>query len=445
MKRYLIPVFFLIFQLAAGQDRIAKIDDYVSSYVKSGDFSGCILISTIDGIFYKTCFGNANDSEGTLNEENTKFLIGSISKQFTAAAILLLEEDGLIDIRNNISEFFPNIPIAEKITIHQLLTHSSGVTDIFNIKGLKDLTREDLNIRGLSEMILMKELNFEPGSGYGYSNGGYAILAHIIESVSQLSYGEFMQKRIFTPLEMNHSGHSGTLVSIPDLATGYDPIDYDRRVKATLIDTEFLKGSGSLYSSIDDLLIWINSLKSESLLSPISYEKFFKNYGSNYGYGISLYSTMDRSVFGHDGRISGYIADYLHYKDEDVSIIILGNIQTGTADFFRRDLAAIFFDKPYNTRVKTAKPALGSPIDISLLEGVYAFGPNFKVYIDYIDNRIMARANQGAYSELVPLTDSRFFSRTLYSFIEFTMDESGEVKTMIWTNNEGNSFEGVKE
>ncbi|NNK87537.1 MAG: beta-lactamase family protein [Flavobacteriaceae bacterium] len=445
MKSYLIPFFLLILQVAFGQDQTAKINDYVSSYVKSGDFSGCILITAADDILYKNCFGNANDSTGTLNKESTKFLIGSISKQFTAAAILLLEEDGLINVQNNISEYFPNIPIAEKITIHQLLTHSSGVTDIFNIKGLKDLKREDLNIGGLSKIILREELNFEPGSGYSYSNGGYAILAYIIEAVSKLSYGEFMKQRIFEPLEMNHTGHANVLESIEDRAIGYDPIGYDRRMKATLLDTEFLKGSGSLYSTNNDLNIWIQSLKFKSFLSPVSYDKFFKNHGANYGYGVSLYSTMDRDVFGHDGRISGYIADYLHYKEDDISIIILGNIQTGTADFFRRDLAAIIFEKPYSTRVKTAQPALQSPIDVSLLEGVYAFGPNFKVYIDYFDKRIMARANQGAYSELVPLTDSRFFSRTLYSFIAFRMDESGKVEKMIWTNNDGNAFEGIKE
>ena len=444
MKNWVIIGLMTVISSAFSQNLTNRIDDYITSYSVAGDFSGCVLVSKEDNIIYRECFGYADDLNEIENTEDSKFLIGSISKQFTAAAILILEQDGLVQLEQNISEFFPSHPIAEEITLHHLLTHTSGLTDIFNIPGL-DNANNNWTLKKLAHLILDTEPDFEPGSNYSYSNGGYAILAHIIEKVSEMSYGDFLKQYVLDPLGMSQTGHPSSLDAVSSLAIGYDPIDFDNRIPTTLIEIELLKGSGSLYSTVKDLNTWINSLKSRSLLESRSYEKFFKNHGSNYGYGISVYKSMDRSVFGHDGRISGYIADYLHYEEDDISIIILGNIQTGVADFFRRDIAAIVFNKPYSNKVNNISPASESPIDIPLIEGVYSFGPNFKVYIDYTDNRIMAKANEGAYSELVPLTDDRFFNRTLYSFITFERNESGSVVKMIWTNNDGNSFEGKKE
>ncbi len=444
--RYLtLLLCFLVINPIISQNTNEKIDAYISTYVRTGDFSGCVLISESDEISYKNCFGTANDVLRSKNTFTSKFLIGSISKQFTAAAILILEQKGLIQVEKNISEFFPDHPIASKITIHQLLTHTSGATDIFNIKGIYDEVAETWTIGRLSDLILKSDLDFEPGNGYSYSNGGYAILAHIIEKTSKMDYGAFLKKYLFDPLGMNNSGHSNRIDEIQDLSVGYDPIDFDKRIKTKLMNIELLKGSGSLYSTVDDLNLWINSLRSRSFLNADSYKKLLKNHGANYGYGISIYTSKDRKVFGHDGRINGYIADYLHYIEDNTSILILGNIQTGIADFFRQDIAAILFDESYSSRAKTSKPASKSPIDVSLIEGVYAFGPNFKVYVDYIDNRIMARANEGAYSELVALIDGRYFSRTLYSFIEFKINTKGQISKMLWTNNDGNSFEGTKE
>ena len=223
------------------------------------------------------------------------------------------------------------------------------------------------------------------------------------------------------------------------LALVLDRLNHDK------LDPELLKGSGSLYSTVNDLHIWINSIKNKSLLSKESYDKFLNNYGNNYGYGISLYKSFDQDVFGHDGRVNGYIADYLHYKESDISIIILGNVQTGVADFFRRDLAAIVFDKEYKSRAKTILPENDSSADKKKILGTYAFGPNFKVYVEDLEGSTQARANEGGYSELILLQDERFFSRTLYSYIEFIKDDQDTIIKMRWTNNDGNSFEGLKE
>ncbi|MBT8237561.1 MAG: beta-lactamase family protein [Croceitalea sp.] len=445
MKYVLISFFLFGLSFLQAQNIIADIDAYANTYLSTGDFSGCIRISKQDSILYKNCFGYANHSFKIPNDKNTKFKIGSVSKQFTAAAILLLEQQNQLKTTDALSEYFPTIANAAKISIEQLLTHTSGLPDIFNIQDFNIFSCQDLEISTLATIVLESDLQFEPGAQYQYSNGGYAVLAAIIEKISGKTYGAYLKEHIFDPLKMMDSGHGDTNQVITKLAEGYDPKGYDSLKLTEFIDPELLKGGGSLYSTLADLQSWINSIKNETLLSPASYKKFLNDYGNGYGYGISIYSSFDKAVFGHDGRINGYIADYLHYREDDITVLILGNIQTGVADFFRRDVAAIVFGQDYKSRAKTERPASNSPTKIQALLGSYSFGPNFKVYVELFDGVVQARANEGGYSELVPLEDGRFFSRMLYSYIDFKADTNGSISKMLWTNNNGNTFEGLKD
>ena len=445
MKYITILLYLIIVNLMQAQDISNLINTYTNSYVKTGDFSGCILIAENDNILYENCFGLANQSFQIPNKLDTKFIIGSISKQFTAAAILILEQEGYLKTTDTIAKYFKTNPISENITIEQLLTHTSGITDIYNVPDFSELSCKKITLSNFAQLVLDTKLDFTPGTQYQYSNGGYTLLAALIEKISGTTYQDFLSNRIFQPLKMMATGHASTNEVIPDLAVGYDPLRYDKLKITNYLDFELLKGSGSLYSTVYDLRKWVKSIKKRTLLNSNSYDKFLKDYGQNYGYGISLYNSFGHRVFGHDGRVNGYIADYLHYKEPNIDIIILGNTQTGVADFFRRDIAAIVFGKEYKSRAKQIPPDEKTRLNPKKIIGTYAFGPNFKVYIELIDGRIQARANEGAYSELIRLEDQRFFSRTLYSYIKFMEDDSGSITKMVWTNNDGNTFEGVKE
>lgn len=440
--------FFLLFGLLLvtsqsifAQELQDEIETYLQSYVKTSDFSGCVRILQQDSLLFDACFGYADTSRELKNTPNTQFKIGSISKQFTAAAILRLEEMGKLTTADTLSRFFPDHEVTNSITLEHLLTHSSGIQDVYSVPGFNTLSEKNLQISRLAEMVLQLPLVFQPGSQYQYSNGGYALLAVVIEKASGMDYGAFLKQELFDSLEMSDSGHG----DITGLAIGYEPLDYEDLKVTEYLDPELLKGSGSLYSTTADLQKWIESIKTRSLLSKYSYGKFMKDYGHSYGLGISVYRSFDHTVFGHDGRINGYIADYLHYQEPNVSIIITGNIQTGIADFLRRDLAAIVFGKEFTSRAKSGTPEsdpIRKAVDIT---GTYAFGPNFKVYVTLDGERYMARANEGGSSELVLLVDGRYFSRTLYAHIRFVRDEEGQITKMQWINNDGNQFEGIKE
>ncbi len=435
----LISTFFL-----QGQDLGKKVGSYAQTYVDTGDFSGCILITRQGDTLYQECFGKADFSFSIPNTPETKFKIGSVSKQFTAVAILRLEEEGKLSLQDPVSRFYPVYPHASKFTLEQLLTHTSGVSDIYNIPDFNTLSCQNTSISEVVQLVLNMDLNFEPGSQYQYSNGGYAVLAGIIEMASGMSYEKYLKKSLFEPLGMSVTGHAAGDEVVPRLATGYDAKGYDGLKITPYLSPEVLKGSGSLHCTVGDLQLWIQSIETRALLKNESYDKFLKNYGHNYGLGISVYTSMDQQVFGHDGRVNGFIADYLHYRESGITIIILGNVQTGVADFFRSDIASIVFGKDYRSRAKTSPPSKDN-LDPNPFLGTYAFGPSFKVYIDYFDDSLQARANEGGYSELIPLEDGRFFNRTLYSYIDFQKNEKGVISKMLWINNDGNSFEGLKE
>lgn len=445
MKATALLFLLLSTSFLIGQDLAEKIDSYLNTYANTGDFSGCVRIVEGEKVLYEKCVGNSDDEHNGKNSPRTAFRIGSISKQFTATAILLLEEEGLLSTNDRLARFFPAYPKVADMSIEQLLTHKSGIPDIFALDNFQELVDRDSKLEALSNSLLEAGPEFEAGSRYQYSNGAYALLAQIIENLSGMSYQDFIQQGIFAPLGMKHSGQDLDSNQGVGLAKGYEPKGYQQRVESVELPMELLKGSGSLYSDVHDLTIWINSLKEKSLLSETSYQKFFKNYGNNYGLGISLYKVFDRKVFGHDGRINGFIADYLHYEEEDISIIILGNIQTGVADFIRRDLAAIVFDQPYESRAKTVSASSAQHLTFEDAVGVYAFGPNFRVYVDEIDGQLHARANEGAYTELVPVEGGKYFSRTLYAFIKFEEGEQETIDKILWINNDGRSFEGKRE
>ncbi|WP_062058683.1 serine hydrolase domain-containing protein [Sediminicola sp. YIK13] len=177
------------------------------------------------------------------------------------------------------------------------------LTDIYNVPDFNKLSCQKNTISDVTILVLDSDLQFKPGTQYQYSNGGYAILAEIIEKLSGRTYQDYLNEKIFQPLNMTATGHNRYNDVIPNLAVGYDPSGYNNVKITDFLDPELLKGSGSLYSTVQDLQIWVESIENRSLLNKETYDQLLKNYGNNYGFGISVYKSFDQSVFGHDGRV----------------------------------------------------------------------------------------------------------------------------------------------
>ncbi|QDP01412.1 serine hydrolase domain-containing protein [Thalassotalea sp. PS06] len=418
-------------QSDAVSDLTSEIDRAVAPYVAAGDFMGVVAVQRSEEPPLILSYGLASIELGVPHRPAGRFLIGSISKQFTAVAILLLEQEGRLKTSDLIKLYLPDFKPGEPITIEQLLTHTSGVADVYSLKrfgetGGKGGSFSDV-IQDLGEM----PLTHPPGSTYAYSNGGYSLLAAIIEHVSGMTYGDYLADRIFKPLGMASTSDDRQVPAVRNRVPGYDPWGRHDLVRTVPMAEAYSKGSGSLWSSAADLLTWNNALHGGRLLSGASYAKLMHDYGHAYGYGVSVFKRFSRDVISHDGRVSGYASDTARYLNEQTTVVILSNVQSVARDDIRRAVAAIVFDElPPKPEVRIfAERPLDPLVDFV---GEYSFGPGFKVTILESNGRLLARANQGADSELVPMSDGTWFSRMLYATVRFERGDRGRVNMLVW-------------
>lgn len=421
-----------------------RIDSMVAPYVDLRDFSGTILVAQKGVVLYSHGFGMADFELGVPNLPTTRFMIGSVSKQFTAAAVLLLEAEGRLSVGDPVSEFLPDYPHGNAMTLHHLMTHTSGIPDIFALEAYPRVKHEDPTLAEVVALFRDRPLDFEPGAQFSYSNSGFVLLAHIIERVSGSAYATFLRDRVFQPLEMNNSGALTGRNIVPGLATGYDPLGQTDLRRAIQVAPAVFTGPGSVYSTTEDLLLWDRALYTNTLLPDSSRTKMMSDHGSSYGYGVSVFQRFGGTVIEHDGRLSGYACDLARYLDRDAVVIILGNIQSAMRDRLRDDIAALLHDEPLPDRVvRRGQEVTVDTSRLEAVEGLYDFGPNFFVAVRNGRDRLYLRANQGEESEFFPVEDDEFFSRALYAGAKFEFDESGAPIAMEYMR-EGRSFRGER-
>lgn len=415
----------------SGGDLAGQVAELVAPYVVARDFMGVVGVQQKDAAPLMVPSGYASVELEVPHGPDGIFMIGSISKQFTAVAVLLLEEDGLLSTGDPVGMHVEEFAALPEITIHQLLTHTGAVTDIYSLArfgasgghvvGTFDEVIADLAEAGLTG---------EPGAGYAYSNGGYALLAAVIERVSGTSYGEFLEQRLFQPLGLSSMAHDAPGPAAPGRVPGYDPWGTNELQPALPIASGFTAGSGSLWSSTADLLKWALALHGGEILEPASYAKLVTDHGNGYGYGVSVFTRFGRPTIGHDGRVSGYASDLAYYSEEGLAVAVLGNVQSVARDEIRGLVAGAVFGEELDVQEPRRFAAASESLDE--LVGRYSFGPGFVVSVSESDGRLLVRANEGGFSELIPLGGSAWFSRMLYATVRFERDTDGTVDRLVW-------------
>jgi CubicO group peptidase (beta-lactamase class C family) len=412
-----------------GQTIGSNIEKFVAPYLQMQDFSGAILISENGKILFKKGFGWSNLETRRPNTAQTKFRIGSLNKQITAAAILLLEEKGKLKTEDTVSRFFSDFPNGNQITIQHLLTHKSGFTKYVPYKngGSQPTSAELLQIIG----SLPPEA--KPGERYNYSNAGFVLLALIVEKVSGQTFQQFLTENIFKRLGMENSGIS--FGQSKELATGY----------VTGLGTEIVPAPSldvfnyETFSTVEDLNKWQIGLYDGKLLRPASLEKMTTDYGDRYGYGLSVNKTS-RRYFGHDGVISGYNGFVTYFPDEKLSIVLLGNIESGALGEFQTNLPTIVF----GNEVKTAKVrdfVKESKTDnFKSYVGRYEVFPGFYLDVKFDHETLALRGPLGAFIALTPLTENEFFYRHLYATVLFVKDENQKIIRLDWKDSSGGTY-----
>jgi CubicO group peptidase (beta-lactamase class C family) len=411
-------------QLASPRSRDA-VASYLAPYVAMHDLSGTVLIVKVGTDSLVWAAGSADRERGIAAAPETRYGIGSLTKTFTAAAIVMLAERGKLSLADTVGKFIPAFPHGGEITLTELLEHSAGVPDYHNLPDYARRRSEPTTLAQFASWIGTKPLDFRPGAKSSYSSSGYALLAYVIERVSGMRYAEFLRQNVFEPLGMRSSGDLTDSV-LPPLAKGYDPGFPPEGIQAPpVMSATWLEGSGSLYSTVSDLATWARAVTGNRL---------FHFSALPYPYGWGQRKWWGRDVIEQDGRIAlGYTAHISIYPKDSVIIVILSNIQSAATDRMRMDLGALVFHERY--QAPTLRPiAMPGRALLAAYTGRYEVAPGFVMSVRAQGSNLALAGPEGDYLPLDPESDTEFFFRALYVPIHFERDSTGRVVDLNWNN-----------
>ena len=331
--------------LAYAQNFESKADSLLLNIFKDKNGPGAVFMIAKNGKpIYQKAFGKANLELGVNLTTNNIFQLGSITKQFTAIAILILEEQGKIDTKQYISKYIPDYPSGNKITLHHLLTHTSGIKDFTKMKSLREIAQQDLTAKEMVDFFKNEPVDFEPGDKFEYNNSGYVILGYIIELVSGKTYEDFIRENIFEKARMSHSRYATETAVVDKRAYGYQK-KAEGYLNKSRISFNIPFSSGSLMSTTEDMLKWQNALNQNLLLGANIIKKAFTNYKLNngeaftYGYGWHLREINGTPVREHGGSIFGFKTMGVYIPSEDIYVIGLSNCDCNSPTQVTRDIA----------------------------------------------------------------------------------------------------------
>jgi CubicO group peptidase (beta-lactamase class C family) len=360
---------FLLFSVKTGayaQDKVNKIDELVKTYYDYNQFTGSVLVAEGGKVIYKKGFGLANREWNIPNKPDTKFRLGSITKQFTSMLILQLVEQGKIDLEGKLSDYLPYYreDTGSQVTIHHLLTHSSGIPSYTSIPHfLEDISRDPYPVEKFVKKYCSGDLEFEPGSKFLYNNSGYFLLGAIIEEITGKTYEEILKERIFDPIGMKNSGYDRHDPIISNRATGYS-ITFDGCINAPYLDMSLPYAAGSLYSTVEDLYLWDQALYTEKLLSAKMKALLFTPHIQGYGYGWGIReknlpdSEEKLTSISHGGGINGFNTWIERIIEGKHLIVLLNNTPRARLNQMSDAIIRILYDKPYDLPKKSTAEAM---------------------------------------------------------------------------------------
>lgn len=325
------PINFHEKTVASSNNNIkTKLAKYIDNYSKKNEFSGTILITKDDEVLLNKGYGTADYNKRIQNKPQTIFQIASLTKQFTAAGILMLQEENLLNVYDTLDKYIPDYPNGNNITINNLLTHTSGIPEYLDYTDSIDIENHDPNYTPdeLIELFKNQPFNFNAGTSFEYSNSNYILLGYIIEKVSNMTYEDFIKNNIIIPLNLTSTGFLSSETDAKNKSIGYYFINKYSNEHAEAPKTEGLMSyaAGEIYSNSQDLQKWENALFSEKIITKESLNTMVTPYLNNYGYGWFIYENADGDkVAYHSGNLPGYTSFVEKNLNKNYLIIILCN------------------------------------------------------------------------------------------------------------------------
>ncbi len=453
---FLVLIFVLLAGFHAGvaaqtvrlsDEKLAEaVNELLEQTYKPNEPGAAVIVVRQGKVILRKGYGKANMELGVPIEPDMVFRTGSVTKQFTAVAILMLVDQGKISLDDEITKFLPDYPTnGHKITVEHLLTHTSGIKSYTSLPEWTPLWRKDMPLSELIALFKDKPMDFAPGERYAYNNSAYVLLGAIIEKASDQSYQDFIEKNIFAPLGMKNSYYDDTARVIPRRVSGYSK-GKEGFVNAAYLSMSQPHAAGSLLSTVDDLAIWDAALYTGNLVKPELLKRAWTstklNNGreTNYGFGWSIGKYEGHSMIEHSGGIHGFASYALRSPEDRIFVAALTN----------KD-----FESPGRVVFKIAAMALGKPfvdppmitVSDAVLDkyvGVYQLSATEEVVVRRDSGKLIVRGAGGGAAEFFPKSETEFFVKDSRPRLRFTRTSDGTTTGLVVTGSSGHERSAAK-
>lgn len=405
----------------------------IDGYVRYDRFTGSILVTRNGSPLIDKGYGMAIRSAGTLNTPDTRYHIASITKPFTATAILMLQDRGKLSIDDPLTQYLPDAPVAwRRITLRHLLAHTSGLGDYNHL--LAGKFGEAFTPMQLWDLLRTLPVSSEPGEKYQYSNAGFSLLGLVVEKVSGQTYGDFLRANIFKPLHMDATDYNPA-PGAKD-AVGYEMGD-DAPVAAAHRDLTNSFSAGGLVSTTHDLLKWQQGLFEGRLISKSALAEMKAQ-----GLGLSRTILDEQTLYSHSGHLPGYVSDAAYQPELGLSVIVLGNLDNSSAVWISKALATIAHGYPAEV-VPLPKAIEVAPGVLAQYVGTYVLMPDLSLTVSVEGSHLLVTATGQDSVRAYPESETMFFARSVEARLEFVQDKDGKMGCIL--HQAGQRIPGIRQ
>ena len=427
-----------------------KIVDNLYSSLKEKEYPGiAVLVAKDDKVQYKKGFGYADLKGKVVVTPDTKFRIGSVTKQFTGAAILKLQENNLLSVNDKLSKFIPDFPRGDEVTIHQLLTHTSGIHSYTGKSDFLDRVTKTISPDSLIAYFKSDPYDFNPGDRFLYNNSGYFLLGYIISKVSEKSYADYLKETFFDPLGMTNTGVHYPGIKLDHEAKGYTKKG-DKYEESLNWDMSWAGGAGSLYSTVDDLHKWNQALYGGKVISEKSLQAALTPVVLNgnvptpqkYGYGLGLTTYRGMDIVTHSGGLHGFLTQLAYYPKEKMTVVMFTNTSEPEINFDPNKIAEAFVWNKLDSQSSFSQSKV-KPANLEQFTGRYEMTNVGVLTVTTSEDRLFAQLSGQPKFEIFPSSENEFFWKVVDARLKFVKNENGEVNKAILLQN-GQQLEAKK-
>lgn len=419
-----------------------KIDEYLTAAADLQRFNGTILIAQKGTVLLQKGYGWRNKSAKIPNDTNSIFQLGSITKTFTGAAIMQLQEEKKLSVKDKLSNYFPDYPNGDQITLENLFLHNSGIYDFKAILYGSDSAKltQPVTKEWMLAQFRDKPLTTKPGGEVHYTNSGYYLLGLIIEKVTGKPFESVIRDRFITPLHLMQTGFDFRNLKNAGKTTGYTYWKDSVLIATPVIDSTVAYAAGGMYSSVGDLYRWAQAILSRQILKPESWAATFNppNKGNwGYGWGINYFAKNKKLVF-QNGNLPGFATFFVLIPEDDIVMIMLANIDDTsdmtTLEPMLKDLFFITYGMPYQLPISLKTVPVSESV-LTQYVGKYQLAPDRILAITLEKGKIFLQVTGQDQFEIFPSSETDFFLKAVNARLTFQKDATGKVSQVVVHQN----------